>query len=554
MSASDKKKLRKEERAAVLSEKQRKEQAEAKKLKTASVTFVVIMIVVALIAASVMIFNVVNSSGIIDRNTIAATTGEHKINSVQLNYYYNDLVRSQYNQWQSTYGDSLSMYTQMMGLDITKPLDEQVYDEETGKTWADYFVENALEQARSDYKLYDMAMAEGYTLSADEQAQIKYDMQTLDFYSQIYGYKKTDDYLKATYGFGSDVDSYTEYSTVSTIASSYYNKYKTDLTYTHEDIRDHEKDKEVNYSSFDFATYYVSTSSFQKGGTKDEHGHTVYTDEEKSAAIAEAKAVAEELAKNDSVLTLDKAIKALEINANNESATSSKYADTRYTLISEVYRDWLAEEGREENDIKVFENKITSTDPHAEEGEETVGGYYVVVFQGRDDNMRHLANVRHLLVKFEGGTQDEDGHTVYSDAEKAAAKEEAEKFLKEWNDGEATEESFIELVKEHSDDGSAAEGGLFKDIHKQSDYVPTFRSWAIDETRKAGDTEVIESEYGYHVMYYVGDGELTYRDYMIQEDLRAADTEEWYEGLLKDVTITKGDISRLATDMILAAG
>ena len=538
----------------MLSEKQRKEQAEAKKLKTASVTFVVIMIVVALVAASVMIFNVVNSSGIIDRNTIAATTGEHKINSVQLNYYYNDLVRSQYNQWQSAYGDSLSMYTQMMGLDITKPLDEQVYDEETGKTWADYFVESALEQARSDYKLYDMALVEGYTLSADEQAQIKYDMQTLDFYSQIYGYKKTDDYLKATYGFGSDVDSYTEYSTVSTIASSYYNKYKTDLTYTDEDIRNHEKDKEVNYSSFDFATYYVSTSSFQKGGTKDEHGHTVYTDEEKSAAIAEAKAVAEELAKNDSVLTLDKAIKALEINAKNESATSSKYADTRYTLISEVYRDWLAEEGREENDIKVFENKITSSDPHAEEGEETVGGYYVVVFQGRDDNLRPLANVRHLLVKFEGGTQDEDGHTVYSDAEKATAKEAAEKFLKEWTDGEATEDSFIELVKEHSDDGSAAEGGLFEDIHKQSDYVPTFRSWAIDETRKAGDTGVIESEYGYHVMYYVGDGELTYRDYMIQEDLRAADTEAWYEGLLKDVTITKGDISRLATDLILAAG
>ncbi len=554
MSASDKKKLRKEERAAMLSEKQRKEQAEAKKLKTASVTFVVIMIVVALVAASVMIFNVVNSSGIIDRNTIAATTGEHEINSVQLNYYYNDLVRNQYNQWQSAYGDSLSMYTQVMGLDVTKPLDEQVYDEETGKTWADYFVDNALEQAKSDYRLYDMAMADGYTLSADEQAQLKYNMQNIDFYAQIYGYKKTDDYLKSTYGFGSDVDSYTEYSTVSTIASNYYNKYKTDLTYTHEDIRDHEKDKEVNYSSFDFATYYVSTSSFQKGGTKDEHGHTVYTDEEKSAAIAEAKAVAEELAKNDSVLTLDKAIKALEINANNESATSSKYADTRYTLISEVYRDWLAEEGREENDIKVFENKITSTDPHAEEGEETVGGYYVVVFQGRDDNMRALANVRHLLVMFEGGTQDEDGHTVYSDEEKATAKAEAEKYLKEWNDGEATEESFIELVKEHSDDSSASEGGLFEDIHKQSDYVPTFRSWAIDETRKAGDTGVIESEYGYHVMYYVGDGELTYRDYMIQEDLRAADTEEWYEGLLKDVTITKGDISRLATDMILAAG
>ncbi len=554
MSASDKKKLRKEEKAAALSEKQRKEQAEAKKLKAASITFVVVMIAVALVAASVMIFNVVNSSGIIDRNTVAATTGEHEINSVQMNYYYNDLIRKTYSQWQSAYGDSLSLYTQMMGLDITKPLNEQIQDEETGKTWADYFVESALEQAKSDYRLYDMAMADGYTLSADEQAQLKYNMQNIDFYAQIYGYSKTDDYLKATYGFGSDVESYTEYNNISTLASSYYNKHMTDLTYTDQDIRDFEKDKEVEYSHFDFAAYYVSASAFREGGTKDEHGHTVYTDEEKAAAIAEAKAVAEELAKNDSVLTLDKAIKALEINAENESAATSKYADTRYTLISEVYREWLAEEGRAENDIKVFENKITSTDPHTEEDEETVGGYYVVLYQDRDDNMRPLANVRHLLVKFEGGTKDEDGHTVYSDAEKATAKEAAEKFLKEWTDGDATEESFIELVKEHSDDGSASSGGLFEDIHKESDYVPSFLNWSIDEARKAGDTEVIESEYGYHVMYYVGDDELTYRDYMIQEDMRSEDTTEWYEGLLKDATITQVDLSRLETDMVLAAG
>lgn len=551
MSASDKKKLRKEEKAAVLSEKQLKEKAEAKKLKATSITFVVIMIAVVLVAASVMLFNIVNSSGIIDRNTIAAATGDHEINSVQLNYYYTDAIQNTVSSWQSAYGDNLALYTSMMGLDLTKPLDEQVYDDETGDTWADYFMDMALEQVRSEYRLYDLAKADGYTLSADEQAQFKYNMQNIDFYAQIYGYSKTDDYLKSYYGFGSDMESYTEYRSIATLASSYYSKYKNELAYTDEDIRNYEKDKEVEYSHFDYATYYVSVSSYQEGGSKDEHGHTVYTEEEKAAAIAKAKAIADELATNDSVVTLDKAIKALEINAENEGAATSKYADIRYAQITEVFRDWLTEEGRVENEIKVFENKVASSDAHAEEGEETVGGYYVVVYQDRDDNMRHLANVRHLLVQFTGGTKDEDGHTVYSDEEKAAAKKEAESYLKEWADGAATEESFIELVKEHSDDGSASTGGLYEDIHKESDYVPNFLNWSIDEARKAGDTEVIETEYGYHVMFYVGDDDLTYRDYLIQEDMRDADTDEWYEGLLKDITITKLNTSRLHTDLVL---
>ena len=84
MSASNKKKLRKENAAAELTAKQQKQQAEAKKLKTISVTFVVLMLVVALTAASILVVRAVNNTGIIDRNTIAAVTGKHELNSVQM--------------------------------------------------------------------------------------------------------------------------------------------------------------------------------------------------------------------------------------------------------------------------------------------------------------------------------------------------------------------------------------------------------------------------------------------------------------------------------------
>src|SRR5699024_3329595 len=100
----------------------------------------------------------------------------------------------------------------------------------------------------------------------------------------------------------------------------------------------------------------------------------------------------------------------------------------------------------------------------------------------------------------EDGTT-ENGETVYSDEEKATAKKEAEKLLQEWKDGEATEESFAELAKENSDDtGSKENGGLIEDLYPGANYVENFLDWSIDPERKAGDTGVIESPYGYHVM------------------------------------------------------
>jgi parvulin-like peptidyl-prolyl isomerase len=166
-----------------------------------------------------------------------------------------------------------------------------------------------------------------------------------------------------------------------------------------------------------------------------------------------------------------------------------------------------------------------------------------------------LANVRHLLVSFEGGKLNSDGSRTYTDAEKATAKGKAEALLKQWKEGEkADEAAFIELVKKNStDEGTAPDGGLIEDIHKNSSLDANFRSWAIDPERKASDTGVIESVYGYHVMYYVGDGDINYRDYMITDDMRAEDMEKWHEEVLKTVTVTEQDTHRLKLDLVMSA-
>jgi len=116
-----------------------------------------------------------------------------------------------------------------------------------------------------------------------------------------------------------------------------------------------------------------------------------------------------------------------------------------------------------------------------------------------------VSSVRHILIAPEGGQTDEEtGETTYSDKELAAAKKKAEKLLKEWKKGEATEESFAALVNENTDDtGSAETGGLYEGITPTSNYVENFLKWSVDMSRKTGDTDIVETEFGYHIMYFV---------------------------------------------------
>ena len=551
MSASDKKKLRKEQAAAQLTERQLKELAEAKKTKRLSIAFVVIMLAVALTAVSILGVRAVNNSGIIDKNTIAAVTGEHKLSSVQMNYYLGDVIRNQYSQWSSMYGESLSMYMMMSGLNVNQPLNEQVINQETGETWADSFVSQALDKALSDYALYDKAMTEGFKLTEEEESSLKVNIEQMKLYAMYYGYKNPNKYLQAIYGYGSTVESYDEYARVSYIASAYYTKNRDALKYDDAAIRA-EDNKDLNkYSAFSYASYYLSSSTFLTGGTKDDKGTVTYSDAEKEAALKKAEEAANSLLSAKDIVDLDTAIKALEINKDNKNAASTVNTLVMYSDIPASMQSWIADKAREHGNITVIPNESTSKDAEGKETK-TVNGYYVVMFQERDENLRHLADVRHLLVQFEGGTTGSDGTKTYSDAEKATAKAEAEKLLQEWKDGAATEESFIELVKKHSDDGSKEEGGLFEDIHRESGYVDSFKNWSVDSARKHGDTEVILSEYGYHVMFYVGDDELTYRDYMISEDLRATDIEKWHSDILKTTTIKAENTKRLNTDVIMA--
>ena len=99
MSASSKKKLRKEQNAAQLTEKQLQQQKEDKKLKNITTIFVVVMALVLVIALATAGMQMFNNSGINQRNTLALTVNEHELSNADLNYFYIDGINRFYSNW-----------------------------------------------------------------------------------------------------------------------------------------------------------------------------------------------------------------------------------------------------------------------------------------------------------------------------------------------------------------------------------------------------------------------------------------------------------------------
>ena len=535
MSASSKKKLRSAEQAEKMTEKQLAEQKEAKKLKLYTTLAVVIMIALVVFAAYTGISKTITNSGIRERSTVALTIGENEISNAELNYYFIDAVNRFYNQ----YGN----YAGLVGLDITKPLNEQVSNGEQRMTWADDFLQGAIESIKATYALVAEAKAKGVTLPEESTAAIDSALDTMEVYATAYGYPSVKAYLKAMYGNGATEKGLRNFYEMTELARYYQSQYQESLTYTDDQLRAAEAENFNKFSSYNYNYYYLNIYNFIED---EKDANSEYTAEQKTAAIAKAEEAAKSLVEgNTTVEEFDAAIAALPVNADNVSAASFTSENTAYGSIFSGYADWMTDPARKTGDMTYVAS--TSTDA---EGNETINGYYVVMFGSCNDNNFALANVRHILVSLEGGSYDSTtGVTTYTDEEKAAAKTEAESILNEWKAGAATEETFAALANERSDDGNGTTGGLFEDVYPDR-MVDAFEDWCFDD-RKVGDTGIVESEYGYHVMFYSGDSETTYRDHLIETELRENDYTAWYNALVEATTVEEHDFKYISMDLVL---
>lgn len=139
-------------------------------------------------------------------------------------------------------------------------------------------------------------------------------------------------------------------------------------------------------------------------------------------------------------------------------------------------------------------------------------------------------DVRHVLIMPEGATSENIRTETFEDAAWESSRQKAEELLKQFEQGDKSEESFSELAKAHSQDGSAASGGLYSGV-QEGQMVQAFNDWCFDDIRQPGDYGLVKTEFGYHLMFFV-DSQPIWKE-SAKSDLISARANETLNGILE---------------------
>ncbi len=492
-----------------------------KSIKASKTAKKVISIVLAVVIALGAIVGVLTFFDVPQKAVKISIDGiKDKISLAEINYFY-------FQTWSQSYSTSAQydqygegMGVSMTGFDYTKTPDSQPYTEEhvsragvtleelgdiENPTWEDVFTYSAVTQLV--YIKYGAAKARELDMEITEAEEEEIDTQ----FNEIRETAKQNDYsvnrwLRLQLGYGVTEKMIKNIMVDSKLAEQYYTKVTEDAeaAVTEDVIAAEYKENRDNYDIVDLRIY---TFAADMG----EHTHEDTEDHEKQHEEAEAKAKAqadEFLKKVTDEKSYIEAAKADILSKDNESTKDpdgttlikSKLYSELTSSYSEEVAKWAFDDARKEGDFAVVDGGN--------------GSFYVVMMKTlpRKDTSIYSSDVRHILVKFpekntDGtatSTTDEDGNTVtnITDATKAETKAKAQAILDEYLKN-PTEENFIALVKEKTDDNSKETGGLYEGVMNDGTYVQAFTDWSIADGRKTGDTGIVETEYGYHIMYFV---------------------------------------------------
>lgn len=398
---------------------------------------------------------------------VVVTMGEDTMTNGQLQLFY----------WMAAYNQE--------NLDTSKALHELVYDEKTGETWHDYLLGEAILSWREWTLMRNEAEKADFKLDEETEKYLAGMEKELESYVQMYqmyGYdvKDVDGLIKMMYGPGTDFKMYYDYMYGTYYGGMYWSEMMEDVEVTDQQIEDYFKENEESLAK----DYNIPV-------TKD------------FGNLSDVRNIMIKL-----------------ITKKDEDGKTVADWDATKAKAQEIYDKWVQAGKTEEAFIELV------TEFSADENSKKNGGLYADMFQG---SMAEV-DVRHILFFPAGATSSNVTSKEWPEEAWAAAQKEAQEVLDAWLAGEKTEESFGALANKHSDDngGKVTNGGIYTDVYT-GQMVKAFNDWCFDPSRQSGDTGIVKTEYGYHVMYF------------IRSD-NAADN--W----VSDESRQSGDVEILATD------
>ncbi len=514
MSASREKKQR---QGAGPSEREVQSQQKAAAYKRKVRTYTAIGIVVVVLVAALLVWD----SGLIQRGQTAVTVGDTSYTVNDVNYYY-------YSLWNNDF-----YYYSMLGM--TVPSGDDVYDSESGQTYREYYLEQAMDTLTQLTALYDLAVENGYS-DSDVADTVQEQIDSLRESASSYGYSYGA-FLKAQYGRYMTAGALESILTKAAVADAYYSDYYDGLDITDEDIQAYYEENQDTLDTYEYSYLYFTPESVD---TTDDDGNELSDDE---VAELEEAALADALDNAEHALDQYQDGTSIADLAEDYELSSSNYGDHLTNVgssVSSTYRDALA--SYENGQSAIYEN-----------GE---SGYYVLVLHERYLDETATADVRHILIQAET-TTDEDGNTVApTDEAWDAALSEAEDILAEYEAGEQTEEAFAALANEYSDDtGSNTNGGLYEGAY-DGQFVTEFNDWVFDDSRQSGDVDIVRHEgdtsssssyWGYHIIYYVGPNDPVWMQ-TSDTALRNDQISTWVEDIQEGYTAEAAGAARYVGD------
>lgn len=449
--------------------------------------------VVAVVVVLALIITVFSSTLLYKHNN-AVRIGDDKYTVTEFNYYYSNAYNNTYNNLLSSYGEEYISYF----IDTNSRLDKQTYIGDASLTWDDYFTQTAIATMEEVTILYNEAVKAGYSLDAEQQAELQEGIDAIAATAESYGVSEKQ-FLKAAYGKGMNMEIYAEQFTRSYTAYAYAEDVLNGFEYSADELEAHYAADPSAFDTVSFRSFYLSGAADDEAGIDSATAMSNALNQAEamvSASSAEVFAdLAYEYAPEDSKETYE-----------DEDATLSKNL-TLASVSSAPFGEWLFEDGRSYGDTTVVKSGT---------------GYYAVLFESREDTRYELVNVRHILI---APTEDAETGEI-STAAWTEANKTATSILESWQSGDATEDSFAELANAQSADSDGTDGGLYENVYK-GQMVPEFEAWCFDEARQPGDTGIVKTDYGYHIMYFVGTGD-NYWESSVDAAMRNADYAEWY--------------------------
>ena len=454
------------------------------------------------IAAAVLIAVIASfvwRSDFIPKTTTAATIDGEKYTVAEVNYYYQTAYRN--------FLDQYSYFTSYLGLNTNATLQSQAISETAaamlgielpevdpdaakdpdrdplapiGMTWHDYFLDQALDNMTVIQAALKSAEAENFAYPASVQVQYDDNMNALKSAAAASGISVSQ-YLKANFGAGLTEKVYGDQLMRVLRYSAYADAYQNSLSYSDSEL---EEAYSADPNSYDHVSYESVSISGAAESTTDAEGNTVEpTEEESAAALAAAQDAAQ------TILNGFETGGNLEDLANENDGTYNKNESGSYTSGS-VLSEWLYDGARKSGDATTLADGTVQ---------------YVVVFHDRFRDENPTIDIRHILVSLGTGSiaEGEEGYEDEQAQLKADAHAKAEALLSQWQSGEATEASFADLAMKESVDGSKYNGGLYTEVY-QGQMVAEFNDWCFDAARQPGDTGIVDTQFGSHVMYFSG--------------------------------------------------